>query len=327
MTRLPALGLVLGALVLSGCTSTDEPSASQPEGSTGTTTAGTTPSTPTTSEVDYVALGDSYSAGPLVTTVRSDPIECGRSTDNYPAFLADWLDVASYRDVTCSGADTTDLARPQQVMGTERVPPQLDALSRGTDLVTIGMGGNDFDIFATLSRCARSSSGPPACPVDLAALESSATRVEPRLTAALEEVARRAPRADVYVVGYPRVLPDRGTCRAAGLDGAEAATARRVQRRLEASVEAAAAATGATYVDLWGASKGRDVCAGDDAWVNGRRLRMGEAAPFHPLLAGMRAAAAVAHEAITGEAAPAEDEGTSRAQPDPEAVTHNRVQR
>ena len=42
-------------------------------------------------EIDYVALGDSYSAGPLVTTVRSDPSGCVRSTDNYPAFLAGWL--------------------------------------------------------------------------------------------------------------------------------------------------------------------------------------------------------------------------------------------
>lgn len=302
---------LLALLVLSGCT------AAEP---------GPPPDPPTDSPpaqraaVDYVALGDSFSAGPLVTTVRADPTECGRSTDNYPAFLADWLDVRSYRDVTCSGAATRHLAAPQRTFGDQQVPPQLEALSRGTDLVTVGLGGNDFDIFSTLSGCARSAPG-AGCAVDFAALERDAERVRPRLVRGLERVARRAPRADVLVVGYPQVLPERGTCRAAGLAAADAAAARRVQRRLETSVESAAAAAGATYVDLWSASAGHDVCAGADAWVNGRRLRVGEAAPFHPFLAGMHAAARTTYRSITGEEPPRGD----RARPDPEAVRTNRV--
>ena len=51
----------------------------------------------------YVAMGDSYSAGPFIGTMRSDPEGCARSLQNYPAFLADWLDVATYTDVSCSG--------------------------------------------------------------------------------------------------------------------------------------------------------------------------------------------------------------------------------
>ncbi|HVK36487.1 MAG TPA: SGNH/GDSL hydrolase family protein, partial [Microlunatus sp.] len=41
--------------------------------------------------VDYVALGDSFSAGPLVPEARSDPAGCFRSTNNYPAYLAGYL--------------------------------------------------------------------------------------------------------------------------------------------------------------------------------------------------------------------------------------------
>jgi lysophospholipase L1-like esterase len=318
VARLPALGLLLVALLLAGCTGAD-PGADD-GGSAGRATDEPAP------RIDYVALGDSYSAGPLITTVRSDPSECGRSTDNYPAFLADWLDVASYRDVTCSGAETGDLTRRQDVFGVRRVPPQLDALSRGTDLVTVGLGGNDFDIFSTLSGCAGSGQ-PGPCQVDFTALERDAARVEPRLREALDEVARRAPRAEVLVVGYPRVLPDRDTCPAAGLDEAAAAATRQVQQRLEESIESAAATSGATYVDLWGASRGHDVCAGREAWVNGRRLRVGEAAPFHPFLAGMRAAARVVYEQVTGEEAPTEDGSGSYAAPDPAAVRYNRVTR
>jgi len=45
--------------------------------------------TEVTSTIDYVALGDSFSAGPFIGTMRTDPEGCARSKDNYPAFLAD----------------------------------------------------------------------------------------------------------------------------------------------------------------------------------------------------------------------------------------------
>lgn len=313
MSRLALVPTALATLclLLAGCTG-DEAGSAGPD----------RPDRPLQAPVvDYVALGDSYSAGPLVATVRSDPTECGRSTENYPAFLADWLDVRSYRDVTCSGASTRHLARAQDVFGVRRVPPQLDALSRGTDLVTVGLGGNDFRIFGTLSGCARS--GEDACGVDLAALARDAERVRGRLARGLAQVTHRAPRAEVYVVGYPRVLPPAGSCPAAGLSAESAAGATEVQQRLNSSLEAAADAAGATYVDLWEASLGHDVCAGEDAWVNGVRMRPGEAAPVHPFLSGMRGAAAQAYRAITGGQPP----DGAHASPDPDAVVRNDVPR
>jgi len=54
----------------------------------------------------YVALGDSYAAGPWIPVQRSDPIGCGRSTHNYPALVAEALGIADYTDVSCSGART-----------------------------------------------------------------------------------------------------------------------------------------------------------------------------------------------------------------------------
>ena len=321
MVHLPrpaALTAAAACLLLAGCT-TGEAGAPVPAPSP-TSVPSSTPE-PT---IDYVALGDSYSAGPLVTTVRSDPSECGRSTDNYPAFLADWLDVRSYRDVTCSGASTADLTGRQDLYGVLRVPPQLDALSAKTDLVTVGLGGNDFGIFSALSGCARQAGGTAgACAVDRVALERDAALVQDRLARGLERVAERAPDADVYVVGYPRVLPERGTCRRAGLAADDVAAAARVQERLNASLAAAAEAAGATYVDLRESSTGHDICAGDDAWVNGTEMIPGQAAPFHPFLAGMRGVAVEAYREITGEEAP---EG-ARAEPDPEAVVRNRVRR
>ena len=91
---------------------------------------------------NYVALGDSYTSGPFIPAQRWDPIGCGRSTNNYPALLADKLHVRSYTDVSCGGADTSNLTQPQDVI-LGRNPAQLAALGVSTDLVTIGIGGND----------------------------------------------------------------------------------------------------------------------------------------------------------------------------------------
>src|ERR1700712_2943071 len=63
--------------------------------------------------VDYFGLGDSYSAGPLIAPSRTDPTGCFRSSNNYPAFLAGYLDVTTYRDVSCSGARVRDFAKRQ----------------------------------------------------------------------------------------------------------------------------------------------------------------------------------------------------------------------
>lgn len=271
-------------------------------------------------EIDYVALGDSYSAGPLVTTVRSDPSGCVRSTDNYPAFLAGWLAVESYRDVTCSGAATPDLRRGQQVIGGESVAPQLDALSEETDLVTLGIGGNDFGIFSSLVGCAPADAR--ACPPGLQQrLLRDAARVEARVERAVRQVSERAPEAAVYVVGYPQVLPAEDGCRAVPLPESQLETAASVAQRLNDSLRAGAESAGASYVDLYEASEGHDVCAGRDAWINGPEMRLGVAAPFHPLLAGMRGVAEEVFGTITGDAAPESE----TAAPPADAVVRNRV--
>ena len=265
-------------------------------------------------EIDYVALGDSYSAGPLITTIRSDPSGCVRSTDNYPAFLAGWLSVETYTDVTCSAADTADLTTSQRLLDGKRAAPQLEALSEDTDLVTLGIGGNDFSIFSSLIDCIE------ACSDEVQhLLLQNAGRVERRVAGAVREIAGRAPDAKIYVVGYPQVLPEDKTCRTVPLQPAELAVATRIATRLNESLRAGAEAAGATYVDVDPASEGHDVCAGKAAWINGPHMRMGIAAPFHPMLAGMRGVAAEVFAAITGDEAPAGE----RATPPRDAVVRN----
>lgn len=271
--------------------------------------------TEVTSSIDYVALGDSFSAGPFIGTMRTDPEGCARSRDNYPAFLADWLDVASYTDVSCSAAVTSDLYAPMRMLDGNTTGPQLDALSADTDLVTLGIGGNDFDIYSGLIRCQEGATA--VCAVDQ--LRSDAGKVAGRIKQAVRRIRKAAPEATVYVVGYPDILPTEGTCRAVGVSAEVLGPVTEIAALLNASLRKGARAAGASYVDIEAVSDGHDVCAKGRAWVNGPRFRAGIAAPFHPKINGMRAVASELYRTITGE----EPDVTEYAEPDPEAVVLN----
>lgn len=308
MTSAPRLAGLLAALALAatGCQADGAADADGPM-------PDLTVDTEVTSTIDYVALGDSFSAGPFIGTMRTDPQGCARSRDNYPAFLADWLDVASYTDVTCSAAVTADLYAPMTMFDGNTAPPQLDVVTAETDLVTIGMGGNDFGIYDSLIKC---QGGAPCAVADLTA---SAREVAGNVEKAVRRIRKAAPDASVYVVGYPDILPTEGTCRAVGVPADVLGPVAGIAGELNASLRKGATAAGASYVDMEAVSEGHDVCAKGRAWVNGPRFRAGVAAPFHPKVNGMRAVAGEVYTMITGE----EPEVTEYAEPDPDVVVLN----
>jgi lysophospholipase L1-like esterase len=294
------------ALLLSGCTSPGR-SASAPSSS---------PSLPAVQR--YVALGDSFSAGPLIPT--SDLAGgCLRSDHNYPSLVAQRLDVPRFVDVTCSGATTRDLTHRQRTFGDARIPAQLHSVTRATDLVTLGIGGNDFSIFSSLVSC---GPGGDACsPALQRRLLRDAERVESRVARVVGRVVDRAPDAEVYVVGYPQVLPADDGCRAVPLPADRLEAAATVAKRLNDSLRTGAESAGASFVDVEEASEGHDVCAGKDAWVNGPQAQPGVAAPFHPFLAGMRGVAQEVFTSVTGDDAPE----TETASPPRAAIVRNEV--
>jgi hypothetical protein len=194
--------------------------------------------------------------------------------------------------------------------------PQVDALSAETDLVTLGIGGNDFGIYDSLIRCQQ---GPAAvCPV--AQLRADTGKVAGRVRDAVRRITRAAPDAEVLVVGYPDILPTEGTCRAVGASPDVLGPVTEVAGLLNDSLRKGAAAAGASYVDMAAVSDGHDVCAKGRAWVNGPRFRAGIAAPFHPKINGMRAVATEVFRQVTGEDP---EEITEYAEPDPDVVVLN----
>ena len=288
--RTPALLAALLALAtLAGACAHDEPApAPRPAHATGPSVArpsqaGSLPAPPRVRR--YVALGDSYTAAPLVPPTDTSTV-CLRSRVNYPALVARQLPGARLTDVSCGGATTADMWVRQRGHGGS-VPPQLAALRRGTDLVTIGIGGNNDNLFGTtLARCTQLRASDPAgspCADEFGdALVPVLSRIRQHVARVVRGVRARAPHARVLVVGYPQIVPASGTCPDLPLATGDYRYARRVNEGLARAVGRAAHDAHATYVDLWGPSRDHDICA-RDPWINGRVTSAARALAYHPL--------------------------------------------
>ena len=252
----------------------------------------------------YVALGDSYAAGPLIPTTDLAG-GCARSDHNYGHLLADALDVTDFVDVTCSGAKTRDLTHVQRPFGDARIPPQLRAVTADTSLVTLTIGGNDLDLFSTLVRtCTQLRSSDPQgapCARRLATqgpdLDGAVATISRNVAAVLRTIRRTAPDAKVLLVGYLRLVPDRGSCVGLPLAAGDYAEGRRISQGLDRALRQAARRTGTTFVDMYAASAGHDICA-DTPWVNGNVTVREKALAYHPFASGMRADAREALRAL-----------------------------
>ncbi|AIS02220.1 SGNH/GDSL hydrolase family protein [Streptomyces glaucescens] len=279
--------------------------------------------------LSMVNLGDSYSAG--YTRLAGAPAEpdepgksgCERTLGSYPYVLKDELAGRLGRtvNVTCGGADTDDvLVTPQSPAGHASLdrtgllqadplapfparPPQIEAVSPDADVITIGVGGNDYfsRLVAACLEAGAVGDDPDQCqdnlkageytgiglPADDPLLERPKHALAGKYRTMLDELAARAPHARVYVVGYPSVFPaDTGTCARNSqelftlnrgditwlrqlLDGINAAIA---------STTAGAAGRGvpAEFVDTHRATVGRDACAPRGTkWVEGCTERIG----------------------------------------------------
>lgn len=169
-------------------------------------------------QLNYVALGDSFSSGEGVepfyeATEREDINECHRSKKAYPELLANTpgssLDLRAF--VACSGATTSNIINATQW---DEDSPQYTALS-GADVVTISIGGNDVSFADTITRCIIEASGlgPSGdCDDALDASEAQLGTLDVLLGNALDKIKDEiGSETQVYVVGYPHILPQEGT--------------------------------------------------------------------------------------------------------------------
>ncbi|MFD2469138.1 SGNH/GDSL hydrolase family protein [Amycolatopsis silviterrae] len=252
----------------------------------------------------YVALGDSYTSGPLIPLPRLDPFGCFRSTSNYPSLLADALDVDRFTDISCGGANTSHMTNPQNVTLGQNAP-QFSALRPDTDLVTVGIGGNDSSLFGTLiDTCpglrASDPTGNPCQQHFTVGGVDTIKALLPKTQASIQQVLagihERSPHAKVLAIGYPRIAPAEGYCPdVLPFANGDYAWLSSVEEALNAAVSNAVEADGdSSYVDTYTPSFGHDACQPHGvAWINGKDLNLLAAAPYHPLYAGMAGEAKV----------------------------------
>jgi lysophospholipase L1-like esterase len=246
----------------------------------------------------YVALGDSYTAGPLIPVQQPDPLGCLRSDHNYPHLVASALGVSDFKDASCSGADTGDMTAPQGVTPGPN-PPQFDRLSPTTELVTVGIGGNDIGFSEITEDCfAPTPSGHPCQDRYVVnghdELRARIAATAPKVAAVLQGIRQRSPLARIYVIPYISILPETGPGCWPQMPIApdDVPYLRGIHHELNRMLARQARANGARYVDAFTPSIGHDACQLPiNRWVE-PAVPTTPAAPVHPNLFGMQGYAA-----------------------------------
>jgi len=291
----------------------------------------------------YVALGDSYSSGegapPFMAGTDTSSDQCHRSAEAYPEQLvqrhAGGVIPATVEFWACSGSVISDFTSNNHSWGE---PPQFGRLVPGdATLVTLGIGGNDIGFSEVVETCLKveaawmqqNSKYKAECRNALN--KGTMAKIANLAVAPLyEEIRKDAPYAEVYVMGYPRVLPANpsSACKAQAYreDGSKATFAgvigieteideqdaiwlNTVIERLNGKIAIAAAAAGVHYVENTDAFEGHDICsnntdASDRPWAHGLVLQNSADNPsafsFHPDAEGQEAMGEELFSAILG---------------------------
>ncbi|MGH8882187.1 MAG: SGNH/GDSL hydrolase family protein, partial [Stackebrandtia sp.] len=196
-----------------------------------------------------------------------------------------------------------DMFSPQETdLGTN--PPQLDALTADTTLVSLQIGGNDAGLVGLAESCLNILPGGDSCYEENTAgggdvYGERVAAVRPKVDAVLAEIHRRAPAARVFVVGYTTYLRPNGCYPLVPVYAKDANYIQAKIDQLNQVLADASAAGGASYVDIRTPGIGKDVCALPVVrWVE-PFIPANLAAPLHPNLTGMIGMADVLTNAVT----------------------------
>jgi hypothetical protein len=266
--------------------------------------------------VQYVALGDSYSAGfGLVPFTEEPAAGCYQAVANYPHLVADALGLA-LTDRTCSGAVTANIRDTPQttITGAGTAPVQSDALSADTDVVTVTIGGNDLGFSTVATACLAQSAQGPLLALDLPncralyvqgtgefEVDTLKAKLDGTVASALAStfalIAAKAPNARVVVVGYPSIAPDVANVPAGGcftplvtggstfpanafpFTDVDTGYLHETEVRLDAAIRTAAEGAGATYLSTLAATESHSACSTTDPYIDGVTLTAGAGTP------------------------------------------------
>lgn len=281
---------------------------------------------------EYVALGDSWTADVVILNgdgfpaTNHAPVDCAQSHRNYPKLVAKALGVTTFRDASCGSATTDHFANPQGGLplgGTN--PPQYDRLTNTTDLVTVGIGGNDAGIASAGMDCLNVLPFANPLPTDQLALPElpipfigsqlplggckkkytkagydqlarNIRESQPKLVRALKTIHRISPDARILLVDYMSVIPDHGCYPTVPATDEDMAYIKAKFDQLNRMLARAAKKGGAELVRTHRLTVGHDLCQGPRVrYAETLGLSVNDPAvgvPAHPNAAGARAQAA-----------------------------------
>ncbi len=224
------------------------------------------------SAVHYVALGDSYSSGVGAGDYLSASGSCERSSNAYPEQWADANSPASFVSVACSGATTADV-----------LSSQVSALSPGTTLVSITIGGNDADFSGVMETCVLESTS--SCLSAVSAAEAFVAEELPaRLDTTLQTIRADAPAAKIVVLGYPDLYDLSKSSGCIGLSTKDRTALNEGAGDLDSALATAAATEGDTFADVRGQFAGHEICD-SGSWLNSVDI-FAISSSYHPTAAG-----------------------------------------
>jgi hypothetical protein len=289
-----------------------------------------------------VALGDSYSSGEgdgdFVPGTNISTDQCHRSYNAYPELLYTSQNLGYLGFVSCSGAITDDYFNANNE-GNKSELAQSQALSVDTKVATLTFGGNDLGFSDVLNQCVygkvtkivvhgKDCSGNASLKAVVAgrlqALAGNGTAKTPKnieihsIASVLQSIHQLAPNAKIYVAGYPQLFGTSirtecgvGTVIADGIHVAlklskpEVAWLNSVGASLNQVIMSAAAANGATFVDVNPEFKSHRFCDTSKSWFNpvtgtyGIKSKVLRLSPgsFHPTSTGQQSGYEAAFEA------------------------------
>ncbi|MER5967504.1 SGNH/GDSL hydrolase family protein [Streptomyces sp. NPDC002057] len=273
-------------------------------------------------EYQWVALGDSYTAG--VIRAAGDTFEvprdgCERTDRSYPQVIdRDLGGLFDLDNVSCGAATIDNVTdTPQNPIGRHLppfsedpdypfppVPSQSDAVGADTDVITVGVGGNSLGFADILTKCAQlggesNGEGTPCKDAEGSGIQARLDKVSKEYDRMLAVLHERAPKAKILAVGYPTIVPmDTSKCTYGDLTKLGTITQGDLAwlrtAALEPLNETIEKSTGtqetASFIDLYTSSQNHSVC--DDAkWVEGFVTLPDQLSFVHPNARGHRNAA------------------------------------
>ncbi len=252
------------------------------------------PSAASAADPSYVGIGDSYAGMGI-------PLEGCHSPNDFEHQIASALGL-SLTDVSCGGATTSDETKSQA----EGVPPQDNALTPTTEVVTVAMGGNDHGLFGTVaSTCTQLDAtehvaGKAPCKKRLSGYVSQTySEDEPADVAAVNHIKLLAPNAKVFLVAYLEITPSTGLCpgRIPWYPG-DLSWFHKLEAKGTALERKVAKATGANFVNMFELSAGHNACQGaGERWVE-PLIEPLTGVPLHPSVAGVERVALDTEQAM-----------------------------